>query len=351
IVPVNFQLEGPTQLCQGVTATYATVVKDPALSTIYTWTVKKGAIIGTSHGYNLNTINVIWSSTSTDTVGFVYLTTYNELLRCGRTDSIKVKLRPKFSIAGNAIACAGQNSSCYTNVYTSTYNWTLSGGGTINNPAYGSISWGTTPGVYQVYAQDMDNKTCNATDTFNVEVVAKPTILSVQGVTEILPNTSQTYTAVSDIAAGIPVYYSCGVSSGSSVVSSSGNTATINWGTTEPYSLSVSVAREDGYCYSDYYHVNITKDFVYTISGPDTVCISSSGSFTANTDPAYPGVYTWTSAFTQTESSDNTYNVTFDVPGTQSINLKVIRNGKEYDVFKNVYVKAAQTDIAITGNL
>ncbi|MDB5273135.1 MAG: large protein [Chitinophagaceae bacterium] len=346
IVPVNFNLSGPNQLCQGTIATYETNLKDYAPATLYSWSVKGGTITNPkSSDYGLTSVNVKWNSN--DTLGVIYLNVHNELLSCTRTDSIRVKLRPQFSINGTVKVCEGDVDTYYTNVNASTYTWSVSGSGNTIDASSGLAQWSTNPGLYHVYAQVNDaSQTCNTSDTVDVQLVSKPVVSAITGETAVLPNANESYIATVDVTTG--VQYSWQVTGGT-LNNYSGNNASITWGSAGPYGLQLTVYRSDISCASTPFTLPIAPDFIYSMSGPDTVCISSTGTFTATVDPSNSGVYTWTSAFTQAVPSGNTYDVTFDIPGTQSINLKVVRNGKEYDLFKNVYVKAAPTDIAITG--
>lgn len=344
IVPVNFELQGPDALCQGATGVYETKIKDQTPSTIYTWTAKGGQINGLARGYNLNTVSVRWGNT---TKGVIYLNTYSELLECGRLDSIEVELRPQFSITGTDKVCTGSTESYYPTV-AANYAWTVSGSNTVNSTT-GQVTWGSTSGEYQLIAEVLDaDQTCNTKDTLIVKLFSRPTISEVLGANEILPNSNQTYTVVSDLTSG--VQYNWQITNGY-VTSSFADKANVVWSASSPYQLSVTATRTEGSCASTPYVFNVGPDFVYTISGPDTVCIGTTGTFTSTSDPNHSEQFTWTSSFTLTQASANNYDVTFDLPGSQYVNVKVIRNGKEYNAYRSVYVKAAPTDIAITGRL
>ncbi|HEY8401302.1 MAG TPA: PKD domain-containing protein, partial [Cytophagaceae bacterium] len=345
IVPVNFELQGPVKVCQGSMAVYETRVKDATPSTLYTWNVTGGTIVGARSGYNINTINVQWGNT--DTVGVVYLTTYNEMLHCGRTDSFIVKIRPTFSINGDIRACEG-NTKYYTIVPAQNlgaFTWSVTGNNSVNNTT-GEVNWGNISGTYYVIAEAQDlDKVCNAYDSLEVELFNNPQLFSITGETEVDPNSNHIYTVDTD-ASGLQFNW---IATGGTVINKYGNKASITWGNSNPYQLIVSATVSDVGCLSNTLTLNVDTNFVYRITGPDTLCIGSTADLTANTDPLSPTVYSWSSGMQTTQELDNVYKVTFDMPGTQIISLSATRKGKVYSAFKSVYVKAAVTDIAITG--
>lgn len=62
-----------------------------------------------------------------------------------------------------------------TNVPTSTYAWTLSGGGTLSSPSGNAITvnWGGTPGTYQLQVQETSGAGCEG-DPVSLNVVVIP---------------------------------------------------------------------------------------------------------------------------------------------------------------------------------
>ncbi|WP_157446848.1 right-handed parallel beta-helix repeat-containing protein [Cytophaga aurantiaca] len=345
ITPVNFTLAGNTKVCQGSITHYGTVNKDKSPSTMYTWSVKNGNIYGTSTGYNLADIDVQWSTTALD--GVVYLTTYNEFLKCGRQDSFIVALRPTFRISGSTEAC-GNGFNNYSVTPTINVLWNVAGTGNTINTA-GTATWANTEGSYKITAvpQNLDNA-CNAIDTFIVHVTPLPVVTGITGEKELILNSVDTYTAQTDINQNnLNFFWS---TPGGSVLSTYANTATIKRDNFLPDNISVFVKTKTGNCASAPVSLAVTQQFVYTISGPVNVCIGETGSYTVNTNPlSTSDTYTWKSTLSGTSFTGTTFDVAFTNPGTQQILLTVVSNGKTFNIIRNVNVNYTPSKISIEG--
>jgi Nitrous oxidase accessory protein len=348
IVPVNFSLTGPNIVCQGSFAHYGTVNKDKSPATLYTWAVKGGTISSnTNRDYNLTDIDVSWSTSATE--GVVYLTTYNELLKCGRLDSFKVNLRPLYKISGNTEVCPNTSVAYQVTPAVGLMNWQVTGpGNSITNGSSANASWGSIAGIYKVTAVPQDlTLACNTQDTFLVHVNAKPIITGITGETEIATNSIDVYTAQVNTSTN-DVNFNW-VSPGGTIVSSYSNTATIQRNNFSPANISLSVTTKQGACPSDPFIIHVKKLFDYTITGADSVCIGTSASYTANENPDQTATYAWTNIQDGTSYSGTTITPTFTYVGMQQLQLKVTSNGREFIVRKYVYVKSTQSNISIEG--
>ena len=346
IVPVSFTLAGLNKTCQGSLVNYGTANKDKSPATLYTWSVKGGTInSNTSRGYNLTDIDVSWNATSTE--GVVYLTTYNELLKCGKTDSFKVNVRPNFKLSGNTDVCTGNSINYQITPSVGAMNWQVTGAD--NAVAGGYVTWGSSAGTYKITAVPQDlSLACNAQDTFLVQVHAKPVITGISGETELAANATNTYTGLTDTNINdINFQWS---SPGATILSTYSNNATLLRNSFSPDNISLSVSTKKGSCSSDPFTINVKKLFDYIVTGADSVCFGESATYEANENTGQTAVYTWTNIQDGTSYSGPSINPTFIYPGNQILELKVASNGKEFIVRKNVYVKSTRSDISIEGN-
>ncbi|MGN6646219.1 MAG: right-handed parallel beta-helix repeat-containing protein, partial [Cytophaga sp.] len=347
IVPANFTLTGPDKVCQGGFSHYETVVKDKSPASLYTWSVKGGSISSAiNKGYNLTDIDITWSTSLTE--GTVYLTTYNELLKCGKTDSFKVALRPTFKISGATEVCTNASTVYQTVPSIGTVRWQVAGAGNTINSTTGTATWGNADGVYKLTAGPADPTTaCNAQDTFVVHVNAKPVVTAIAGETELAVNSIDVYTGLvnTDIN-NVDFYWS---SPGGTIASAYLNTVTIQRNSFSPDYIALSVATKKGACTSAELQIHVKKLFDYTITGPDTVCITTSATYTANVNPGQTSDYSWILNQQGTPVNGITFNPLFNYTGYQQIELKVHSNGKEFIVRKNVYVKSSPSSITVEG--
>ena len=223
IVPLNNVIVGNTKSCQSSLVQYGTQVKDVTPSTVYTWSVKGGNIYSSASGYNLTGIQVQWSSI--DTLGVIYLTTHNELLQCGATDSFKVKIRPSYKLTGPTVACVSQSSNYAVSVNVGNMIWQVTGGS--NTISSGNAAWGNIPGLYNVIAKPQDSTmSCTNSDTVTINVYAAPVITSITGQTSLNINDVDLYTAItSEDPSNLTFNWT---TAGGSILSTYSNTATIS---------------------------------------------------------------------------------------------------------------------------
>ena len=344
IVPVNVQLTGNQKVCQGGFAHYGTIIKDHSPATLFTWTIKGGTISTTSNGYNLTDIDVQWDVT--DTSGVIYLTTYNELLKCGSTDSLVVKIRPAFKVTGTTEVCTSSSANYQVSATIGTVLWTVTGNNTITS---GSVSWGSDAGTYQIIAKPQDpTQACVTADTLVVNVHAIPVITAITGETELAVNDVENYTAQTSAAVTDLTFNWSSV--GGTVLSFYSNTAVIQRNSfSSGDNVALTVTTTKGSCSSTQFVLPITPRFIYAITGLDTVCIGDTKTYTANVNPLQSAAYQWTSSLNTTTNASTSVDFTFNNPNLQQIQLLVTSNGKEYNIVKNVFVKSSPSTISVEG--
>ena len=343
IVPATNNIVGKSLVCQSALENYSTQVTDQTPSTIYTWSVKGGSIYSQSSAYNLTGIQIQWDAQ--DTSGVIYLTTKNELLQCGATDSFKVHLRPSYTISGPSTACAGQSGAYSVSSNVGNINWFVSGS---NNISYGYVSWGNQSGVYEVIAMpQIASQSCTVSDTVKVNLYASPVINSITGSLVTSSGTPVLYTAQMN-GNSLPVNYNWSVGS-ASVLSAYNGTAVVSFASL-PSTISLTAVSQSGNCSSAPLYLNIASLYTYNISGSDTVCLNSSASYSVNANPNGADTYLWTSSLNSNQESDQSVNFNFLNPGLQTIFLTITNQGITYKIQKQVYVNAAPSSLKIQGS-
>lgn len=343
IVPTTFSIVGANKVCPGSYNKYELSLKGSSPGTIYTWKVEGGNIInGAASGYGLTSVNVNWNDTEGDAK--ITLITYNELLKCGDTSFLPIKIKPKFQVQGSAIVCSGV-STTYTAQPSGSFEYKVEGGNTINS-ATGLVDWKAPVGLYYVSAQPtIASNFCNANDSLQVEIVAKPVIDTIFGDLEVDTNKTAAYSAVV-IPSSSSVYFSA---KGGIVQSSQSNYANILWGKNEPFQLFTQLQANGINCPISYDTINIKKKFVFVVEGKENVCISDKETYTATQDLTTPVDYKWATNAGEALPNGNKYTITFTQSGYQYIELTATRDGKQYNVQKGVIVNAELTNLKVSG--
>jgi PKD repeat protein len=136
-----------------------------------------------------------------------------------------------------------------------------------------------TPGDYCVDAFEM-----------NINVVpAPPAVVSLEGETDICPNTTYSYEAISTIPEN---NFRWQVNNGGTVTERYGNPITVNWGSTGPYELSVVQINSTGIpCESEALTTTIQAISGFAIDGTSDVCRDQVSTFSTQ---HYDGIdYVW----------------------------------------------------------
>ncbi len=283
-------INGQTNICasnQGYSVTNVNGVT-------YNWSVSGGGTISGSG----NSININWTQGGTYTVS---VTAENS---CGistvRTLQVEVTgavpNQPN-AITGTSTPCAGQQNYSVTNVAGVTYNWTLSGGGSISS-GQGSnavtINWTTVGGPYTLSV--VANNTCGNSTAQSIQVNVQPGA----------PNQPGAISGNNDICISNQPYsiqpvngatgYTWSVSGGGSITSGQGSAnVNINWISSGNYTISVVAIGACGSSVPSTYNVTVTPNApsgTGTISGSTTVCAGNETYTVSGINNATN--YTWT---------------------------------------------------------
>jgi len=192
----------------------------------YTWTVSGGGTIASGQGTNSITLN--WGATG----GIVACTEYNQ---CGAgntvTDTVTFLNIPIAAImTGVSPVCPNQNGIIYsiTSHTTSTYSWTVSGGGTIasgQNTNSINVNWGASGGVVTCTESNMCGS--GTPVSFTVAMNSLPVTGAISGPSPVCANATNTTYTVSNTTGST---YNWTVPVGAIIISGQGtHTITVNW--------------------------------------------------------------------------------------------------------------------------
>ncbi|MBI1805665.1 MAG: PKD domain-containing protein [Ignavibacteria bacterium] len=286
IVPIinnNGPISGPTTVCPGSTSIY-TLPLWPG--TYYTWTTTCGTIITNPNNY---TIQINWPTTPGNC--FIIATWNNILLGCGGADTIKVKVKPEFIMAGQpGPFCVGDTSTFYAN---DNANWSATGGTVIagNGTTSGTIVW-TSAGTQTVTATPVNpNAWCNASASQVVTVVAVPPAVAIVGPQTVCTGGSFTY-QYTVTPSGTGFTYLWSVTGGTIIGSNTGASVTVQW--TGSGTISVQqVMTTPPFCKSPPISLPVNVLAISSISGPSTVCMDQTVAYTVGSPN--PNInYVWT---------------------------------------------------------
>ncbi|MBL0237814.1 MAG: PKD domain-containing protein [Saprospiraceae bacterium] len=169
----NLEIIGDTILCPGQTESY-TIPK--YMGTIYNWSVINGTINTPSP--RSNNVSVTWSSFPG--IGYLIVDIFHLEKGCRSRDTIKVEIKPSFSVLGQNKVCFNDTIKCYIpnlSGYTGDWIWNLSGGiviGPANRDCI-QILWNVPPGNYSISAMPVDTSYyCIQEASFLIKVYPKP---------------------------------------------------------------------------------------------------------------------------------------------------------------------------------
>lgn len=346
-------ISGQTNVCAG-NQNYSVI---NVAGVTYNWSVSGGGTVSGSG----NTISINWTQQGTHTISVTASNT------CGTstTRTLQVTVTAAApnqpgAITGTTTPCAGQQNYSVPNVSGVTYNWTLSGGGSISTGQGTNaitINWTTVGGPYTLSV--VANNTCGNSSAQTIQVNVQPGA----------PNQPGVITGANDICISNQAYsiqpvngatgYTWSVSGGGSIASGQGSTnVNINWISGGNYTVSVVAIGTCGNSAPSTYNVTVTPNAPSgngSITGAATVCPGNQTYTVSGLNNATG--YTWAVPLPGTiTSGQNTPTITVNwgaTSGTFPVSV-VAENvcGSATPVTLNVTVVggAPATPTAITGN-
>lgn len=243
-----------------------------ANATTYTWSVSGGGSITGGQGTTNATIN--WTSAGNHTISVVASNS------CGSvtgTYPVTVQQGPPTvtaGVTGNNFPCPVAETYTVTVSGATTYNWSVSGGGTITgNGASATVSWTTVGGPYTV-SVDATNScgTASSSTTVNVQQGPPASPNPIVGNSPVCVGSQQYAVQPVQNATG----YTWSVSGGGSVTGGQGTAnATINWISAGVYTVSVTANNACGNSAPQTLQVEVIPNApngLGAINGATTVC-------------------------------------------------------------------------------
>jgi PKD repeat protein len=286
----------------------------PSDGNTYYWSVTNGTII--TIGPRGETVTVKWGHTGTSTITVVEVSPF------GCKDSVTCTFTicpgPTASFSAPTV-CLGAPTT-FTNASVGTpyiigYNWDFGDGdhSTLSDPSHTY----SAPGTYHVKLTVTDGKGC--TDDTTIDVIVTPgTGPKIVCISSVCAYSKATYSTLSIAGAT----YTWAVT-GDVVDSPSGNTIIVYWGAGPTGTITLTVSGTSYYSCGMPTTVTVPiLPAVPPVSGPTSVCIGPTYTYTA---PSVPGTsYTWTVTGAATySSSGNTLNVVWDGSATGTITVKM----------------------------
>lgn len=334
-------INGPSIVCKEETAIYSIPDFD---GTAINWTVSApyGTILS---GQGTNQITVQWSGNlPVSNQQFVQVDYDNCYLGCSGSDILNVDIVPEYFITGDIEACVNDATVYRTqnalNNNPVNSHWTIiAADGSVFATSTGAtnamtVDWTGMSGRYIVQAiPDNPNNFCNETSLAVNVLAAPPKANDIQGEDFICPTETYTYAAVASQA---NVNFKWHINNGGTVSEEEGRLVNVTWGTTPPYSLSLTQIGTQGLpCESDTISMDIEAISSFTITGTNDVCEDAIETFSAT---VFENVlYHWTispaSTGTIVEGQGTAdIDILWHEAGAATVNLEVCGSNETFNV-------------------
>ena len=318
---------GPTPVC--VNSAGNTYTTEAGMSN-YVWTVSAGGTITGGGGATNNTITITWNTAGAQSVSVSYTNTNGCTAASPTVYPVTINPLPVPTISGPTPVCAGSTGNVYTTeAGMSNYVWNVSAGGTItggggatNNTI--TITWNTA-GAQSVSVSYTNGSGCTsaAPTVYPVTVDPRP-VPTISGPNPVCVGDVSTYITEAGMS-----NYIWTVPSGGTITAGGGASddyATVTWTTAGARSVRVRYTDGNGCTTATptIYPVTVNSLPVPTISGPNSVCVNSTGN--VYTTQAGMSNYVWTVSAGGTitgggTATDNTVTVTWNTVGPQSVSV------------------------------
>jgi len=317
-------IAGSSSACAG---SAGNVYTTQANMTNYQWTVSSGGTITSGGTSGSNSCTVTWNTAGAQTVGVSYTNSNGCTSGSPGVKNVTVNPLPTPTVSGPSSVCANSSGNIYTTQGGMTnYQWTISSGGNITG-GYGTsaitVTWLTT-GTKTVSVIYTSSNGCAALapgiDTVQVNPRPAPTISGPASV--CAGATGSVYTTETGMS-----NYQWTISSGGTITAGSGTSSiTVNWTTPGNKTVTVNYANSYG-CNAlsaTSYAVTVNMQPTITLTGPDTVCMNSTGN--VYTTQSGNTAYQWTVSSGGTitaggTATSSTCTVTWNMAGSQSVSV------------------------------
>ncbi len=284
IISTNATISGPSQVCLNTCYTYHISCDIPIDS--IRWHFPAGVTVF-SDSINVHEVTLCFYNPTISgnlTADYFHNTNGSTThLKCGGRTVKPIAVKPQMFITGNITYCENKVYA-FTATPTSPGNiyWTITNpAGTIMtsatlpgaNPFTGLCNFG--PGNFIVTANDVSGAYCNGPQKINIKI--NPTPLppdTIIGPLYVCPNNAYSYTAI-PTATNLAIAWQVTNGAPSQGI---GNTISVTWGPSGPYSILASQVDVKTGCKSASISININSLLPMAptvITGPTTVCSNS----------------------------------------------------------------------------
>ena len=317
-------ISGSASVCLNSTETYTTA----SGMTNYSWAVSSGGSITAGGGTGDNSVTVNWTSATPQTIGVNYVDGNGCSAASPTVYNVTVNALPIPTLTGPTPVCVSTTGNVYvTDPEMTNYIWTVSSGGTITAGGSTSsrtvtVTWNSaTPQTVSVNYTDNNGCTAAVATTLNVTVNPRPTPTITGPSSACLNSTNNNYVTETGMTG-----YSWTVTGGTITSGVGTSSIEVTWTTFGSQTVSVNYDNLDGCAAlsATVYNVTVNSLPTPTITGPSSVCVTSTGNV-YSTQSGYSD-YIWlvSSGGTITAgggTGDNTVTVTWNTQGTQTVSV------------------------------
>ena len=316
-------ISGPNSVCVGTAGhTYTT----EANMTSYSWVVSSGGTITSGGSPGSSSVTVTWNTTGTKTVSISYTNEFGCAAASPTVYNVNVYPLPVALLAGPDSVCEGTTGVIYyTTPGMTNYLWAVSSGGTITGggtPTSNTvtITWNSV-GPQNVSVGYTNENGCESATPAVLLVLVSPNPVPVISGPDIAcaGDSNNVYFTLPG-----QLNYLWNISAGGGITAgSTTNSITVTWNTPGAKTVSVNYTNSSG-CSAQLptvFDVTVNPSPDPTITGPDAVCVDSTGNI--YTTEAGMSAYTWTISpgNSYTGGGTNTITVTWNTPGAQTISV------------------------------
>jgi PKD repeat protein len=314
-------LTGPAAVCESSGGNLYTT--QSGMSN-YSWSVSPGGTITAGGTATSNSAVVTWNNAGSQTISVNYTNPSGCAALTPTNYGVSVDPMPVPTIAGANVSCPGSTNNIYlTETGMSSYNWTVSSGGTITSGAGTNsinISWNSVgPQTVSVSYTNAIGCTSSSPSVYNVTISPMPAP-TITGINNLCENTGY-YSYVTE--AGM-TNYQWSVSSGGTISFGSGsNQVQVIWTTAGLQWVSVNYTNNSGCSAPAPALFNVTVNplpgAAGNVTGNTTVCAGSQGGVYTVVPVQDAVVYLWTvppGATVVSGAGTNSITVDFDINAT-----------------------------------
>jgi len=302
------QVTGAFVVCEHTISSYTASCNVLAA---YHWVITGGTLLSPN---NSGTVNVQWNNAGNGSIMF----TATHAAGCDSTITYPVTINPKPTpiITGPSSVCVPATSIFSVPASGNNYSWSVSGGNIIGSSLGNSINvqW-TNPGTANISVTETNSFGCDSAVSVSAILNPQP-YPQVTGAFIVCEHTVSSYTASCNVLAA----YHWVITGGTLLSPNNSGTVNVQWNNAGSGSITFTATHAAGCDSTITYPVTINPKPTPLITGPSSVCIPSSSTFSVN---ASGNNYSWSVVGGNIigSSSGNSINVQWTNPGTANVSV------------------------------